>query len=75
MINLQDLVLVRRTEPHEIYYLRAKPRTATDPTAFGKLASQVRGKDLVSELPPAVQMVKKMRGKKFGRTRKLKNGK
>ncbi|RLG30728.1 hypothetical protein DRN97_10170 [Methanosarcinales archaeon] len=77
--EMDDLVLVHRTKPREIYYLRAKPCTAKDPTihqlksrlAFGHHAKKARNKNIESDLPPAAEQVKKLRGKKFGRTRKL----
>ena len=77
---MEDLVLVHRTKPREKYYLRAKPYTAKEPTihqvksrlAFGHHAKQARNKSIESDLPPAAEQVKKLRGKKFGRTRKLK---
>ena len=76
---MDDLVLVHRKKPREIYYLRAKPYTAKEPTihqiksrlAFGHHAKQARNKSIESDLPPAAEQVKKLRGKKFGRTRKL----
>ena len=77
---MDDLVLVHRTKPREIYYLRAKPYTAKEPTiyqvksrlAFGHHAKKARNKSIQSDLPPAAEQVKKLRGTKFGRTRKLK---
>ena len=76
---MDDLVLVHRTKPREIYYLRAKPYTAKEPTiyqvksrlAFGHHAKKARNKSIQSDLPPAAEQVKKLRGTKFGRTRKL----
>jgi hypothetical protein len=70
-------VLVRRTRPREVLYLRAYPRTAADPTpaqirariAFGEAARKAKGikyRGLPVSLPPAAEFVKReLSGKSF----------
>ena len=75
------LVLVHRTKPREIWYLRACPRTAGEPTEnqvkarrrFGELAEKSRGVRYAGRgygLPPAAELVREMRGERFGRREK-----
>ena len=78
--------LVFRTKPRPIAFFRAKPRTAYNPTIpqikarlrFAELAGKAKGKkfkvngEFVSDLPPAAEMVKLMKGEKFGKTVKPK---
>lgn len=78
----RPISLVHRKKPREIFYFRAKPRTAYRPTEpqirarlrFAELASKARGRKFkvdgkfVADLPPAAEMVKRMRGESFGRT-------
>ena len=82
----KPIQLVFRTKPRPIIYLRAKPKTAYRPTPaqirarlrFGELAKKAKGKkfkvngEFVSDLPPAAEMVKAMRGERFGETVKPK---
>jgi len=59
-----------------LVFLRAKPKTAYDPTVnqirsrlrFAELARKARGRKFTGELPPAAEMVKQMKGERFGRT-------
>jgi hypothetical protein len=76
----RPIQLVFRTKPRPIAYFRAKPRTAYNPTIpqikarlrFAELAKKAKGKkfkvngEFVSDLPPAAEEVKKMRGERFG---------
>jgi hypothetical protein len=82
----KPIQLVFRTKPRPIAYFRAKPRTAYNPTIpqikarlrFAELAKKAKGKkfkvngEFVSDLPPAAEMVKQMKGEKFGETVKPK---
>ena len=62
-------------------YWRAMPETAENPTVyqamtrvnFGEVAKKAKGKKSTSSLPPAAEIVKReLKGKKVGRTIKLK---
>ena len=72
----KPIQLVFRQKPRPITFLRAKPRTAYDPTVnqirarlrFAELARKARGRKFTGELPPAAEMVKQMKGERFGRT-------
>lgn len=74
----KPIQLVFRQKPRPLAYFRAKPRTAYDPTInqiksrlrFAELAKRARGRKFTGELPPAAEMVKQMKGEKFGRTEK-----
>ena len=86
LVDDRPISLVHRKKPREIFYFRAKPRTAYRPTEpqirarlrFAELASKARGRKFkvdgkfVADLPPAAEMVKRMRGESFGRTAKPK---
>jgi len=72
----RPIQLVFRQKPRPLVYFRAKPRTAYDPTVnqirsrlrFAELARKARGRRFTGELPPAAEMVKQMKGERFGRT-------
>ena len=82
----KPIQLVFRTKPRPIAFYRAKPRTAYNPTIpqikarlrFAELAKRAKGKkfkvdgEFTSDLPPAAEMVKRMKGEKFGETVKVK---
>lgn len=82
----KPIQLVFRTKPRPIAFYRAKPRTAYNPTIpqikarlrFAELARKAKGKKFkvdgkfTSDLPPAAEMVKQMRGERFGKTLKAK---
>ena len=86
LVDDRPISLVHRKKPREIFYFRAKPRTAYRPTEpqirarlrFAELASKARGRKFkvdgkfVADLPPAAEMVKRMRGESFGKTIKSK---
>ena len=86
LVDDRPISLVHRKKPREIFYFRAKPRTAYRPTEpqirarlrFAELASRARGRKFkvdgkfVADLPPAAEMVKRMRGESFGKTIKSK---
>jgi len=71
----KPIQLVFRRKPRPLIYFRAKPRTAYDPTVnqiksrlrFAELARKARGRKFTGELPPAAEMVKQMKGERFGR--------
>ena len=75
----RPIQLVFRQRPRPLVYLRAKPRTAYDPTIpqiksrlrFAELAKKAKGKKFTGELPPAAEMVRQMKGERFGRTERL----
>lgn len=79
LIDDKPIQLVFRQKPRPLMYFRAKPRTAYDPTVnqiksrlrFAELARKARGKKFTGELPPAAEMVRQMKGERFGRTEKL----
>ena len=79
--------IVHRTKPRDIWYFRAVPETAWNPTlpqimariAFGRAAKKAKGvKFKIGEgkyaydMPPAAIAVKALKGRKFGRTYKKK---
>jgi len=72
----RPIQLVFRQKPRPIAFLRAKPRTAYEPTVnqvksrlrFAELAKKAKGRKFTGELPPAAEMVKQMKGERFGRT-------
>ena len=72
----KPIQLVFRQKPRPLVFLRAKPKTAYDPTVnqirsrlrFAELARKARGRKFTGELPPAAEMVKQMKGERFGRT-------
>jgi len=72
----RPIQLVFRQKPRPLVYFRAKPRTAYDPTVnqirsrlrFAELARKARGRKFTGKLPPAAEMVKQMKGERFGRT-------
>ena len=79
LIDDKPIQLVFRQKPRPLMYFRAKPRTAYDPTVnqirsrlrFAELARKARGEKFTGELPPAAEMVRQMKGERFGRTEKL----
>jgi len=72
----KPIQLVFRQKPRPLIYFRAKPRTAYEPTVnqvksrlrFAELAKKAKGRKFTGELPPAAEMVKQMKGERFGRT-------
>jgi len=80
LIDDRPISLVHRKKPREIFYFRAKPRTAYRPTTpqikarlrFAELASMAKGRRFTGNLPPAAEMVKRMKGERFGETIKPK---
>ena len=73
------IVLVRKKNGKK--YFRAVPETAEKPTVnqaitrinFGEAAKKAKGKKFTGTLPPAAEIVREeLRGKKVGRTVKLK---
>ena len=78
LMDDKPIQLVFRQKPRPLMYFRAKPRTAYDPTVnqiksrlrFAELARKARGKKFTGELPPAAEMVRQMKGERFGRTEK-----
>lgn len=78
LIDDKPIQLVFRQKPRPLMYFRAKPRTAYDPTVnqiksrlrFAELARKARGRKFTGELPPAAEMVRQMKGERFGRTEK-----
>ncbi|MCD6131263.1 MAG: hypothetical protein J7J61_04065 [Candidatus Hydrothermae bacterium] len=72
----KPIQLVFRQKPRPLVFLRAKPKTAYDPTVnqirsrlrFAELARKARGRKFTGELPPAAEMVKQMKGERFGQT-------
>ena len=75
----KPIQLVFRQKPRPLAFLRAKPRTAYDPTVnqiksrlrFAELARKARGRRFTGGLPPAAEMVKQMKGERFGRTERV----
>jgi hypothetical protein len=80
LLDDKPIQLVFRQKPRPLIYFRAKPRTAYEPTVnqikarlrFAELAKKARGKKFTGELPPAAEMVKQMKGERFGRTERPK---
>ena len=75
----KPIQLVFRQKPRPLVFLRAKPKTAYDPTVnqirsrlrFAELARKARGRKFTGGLPPAAEMVKQMKGERFGRTERV----
>ena len=80
LLDPKPIQIVFRKKPRKKVFYRAKPITAYRPTVnqlktriiFGELAQMAKGKKLDGELPPAAEMVKQMKGVKFGRTERKK---
>ena len=73
------LIIVQKKDGKK--YLRAMPETAENPTVYqamtrinlGEVAKKAKGKKFTGFLPPAAEIVKReLKGKKVGRTIKLK---
>ena len=76
----EPFVLVERTKPNYIRYIRAKPYTAYKPhpgqalsrIIFGLIAKQAKGKKMTGELPPAAELVKQhMKGMEIAQKPKI----